>query len=276
MFSSTAVLRNGFRVRAGVCQCPWPSLAGAGSGLTVCAVEPAVGVCDERRGADHAVVLEVQEQPVVAGAGDGGGEGDARPGRGDTVAGGAGGVHVQVGQVAVTERDEVPVGGQVRLQIGDRGAVPAHRQGQLRGLPGDQVTGQRDGVTVDLRGPGRSRGRNGCEGTGDGEIGAQGDPVVPDRGEIGEHPVLAGLGQVQRHGPGAVRGPGRVHVLEPGQVPANHDEMQFLVVRDLVGSDRPAVGPENPKVDRDLRPGGQRTFTELQRVAVLGRHQPSG
>jgi hypothetical protein len=35
-------------------------------------------------------------------------------------------MHVQVGEVALAERDEVAVGGEVGLQVGDRQAVAAH------------------------------------------------------------------------------------------------------------------------------------------------------
>ena len=47
-------------------------------------------------------------------------------------------VDVQVGQVAVAQRDQVAEGAQVGLQGGDRAAVASHGEGQGRFLPGPQ------------------------------------------------------------------------------------------------------------------------------------------
>ena len=65
----------------------------------------------ERRGAHHALVLEVEEQPVGARARDVHGEGDLLRG------GVLGRVDVQVGVVGGPDGDQVPVGAQVRLQV---------------------------------------------------------------------------------------------------------------------------------------------------------------
>src|SRR6266542_5405449 len=74
----------------------------------------------ELRGVHPAGVLEVQVQPVGAGAGYLGVEGDVRSRGGAPVAGCAVRVHVQVRQVAVAQRDQMPVGAEVGLQVGDR------------------------------------------------------------------------------------------------------------------------------------------------------------
>src|SRR5699024_2958277 len=85
----------------------------------------------ELGGADLPFVLEVQEQSVGTGRGGGGAEGDLRAGFGGAVAGLALGVDVQVGQVTRAQRDQVPIGAQVGLEVGDRLAVLGHAQGQV-------------------------------------------------------------------------------------------------------------------------------------------------
>jgi hypothetical protein len=87
------------------------------------------GLNREGRGVDGAVVLEVEEETVGSGAGCGRGEGDGRARLGGAVAGFAVGVDVEVGQVAGTQvagtqGDEVSVGAEVGLQVGDGAAVP--------------------------------------------------------------------------------------------------------------------------------------------------------
>src|SRR5690349_18942899 len=66
---------------------------------------PLAGRHRELGGANLATVLEVEVEPVVTGRRDVGVEYDVGPGRGLAV-----GMHVQVRQVAVAQRDEVPVG----------------------------------------------------------------------------------------------------------------------------------------------------------------------
>ena len=70
-----------------------------------------------------AAVLEVQEQTVVARTGHLGVESDLRARRGPRRRPVAVRVDVQVGQVAVAQRDQVAVGAQVGLQVVDRLAV---------------------------------------------------------------------------------------------------------------------------------------------------------
>ena len=74
----------------------------------------------ERRGVDRAPVPEVEEEPVAAGSGELGAEGDLRPGSGVVLR-----VDVQVAEVAVAQRDQVSVGTEVGLQVGDRLPVAA-------------------------------------------------------------------------------------------------------------------------------------------------------
>src|SRR5918994_7362351 len=79
----------------------------------------------ERGGAHHALMLEVEEQPVGAGAGNLGEEPDRRASAGLAVARLPVGMDMEVGQVTGPQRDQVPVGGQVGLQIDDRLTAPA-------------------------------------------------------------------------------------------------------------------------------------------------------
>ena len=84
-------------------------------------------------------MLEVEEQPVGAATGHLGIEGYLRTRGGLAVAGGAVGVYVQVGQVSGAQRDQVAVGAEVGLQVGDRLAVLADLEGELAGPAGGQV-----------------------------------------------------------------------------------------------------------------------------------------
>src|SRR5690606_13956820 len=99
-------------------------------------------------GAHHALVLEVKEQPVTAGTGYLDVKRDPGSRVGPTVAGLAVRVDVQVGQVTLTEGDQVTVRRQVRLQVDDRGAVLRDGQRQWGGRAGHQVAVERDRVPV--------------------------------------------------------------------------------------------------------------------------------
>ena len=92
---------------------------------------------DRERGGVHlALVLEVEEEAVGAGAGRRGREGDVRAGLGLAVAGLAARVDVQVGEVTGAQGDQVAVGAEVGLEVGDGPAVLGDRQLQLAGAPG--------------------------------------------------------------------------------------------------------------------------------------------
>ncbi|MFD0591939.1 hypothetical protein ACFQZ4_04685 [Catellatospora coxensis] len=65
-------------------------------------------------------------------------------------------------------------------------------------------------------------------------------------------------------------------VLEPGQVPADHDQVQVLVVGGGVRGDRRPVGSEDPEPQRLRLRGRQLRRQRLQAVAVLGDLQPAG
>jgi hypothetical protein len=96
------------------------ALVGVAAGLAV-----GLRAEGELRGPDHAVVAEVQVQPVVAAAGHLDQEVDLRPGQGGAVVGGALRVDVQVGEVSLAQGDQVAVGAEIGLQVGDRLAVAA-------------------------------------------------------------------------------------------------------------------------------------------------------
>src|SRR5690606_42109723 len=97
-------------------------------------------------GADGAVVLEVEEEAVGASAGRGGGAGDIGAGLGGAVAGFAVGVDVEVGEVAGAQGDQVIVGAEVGLKVGDRTAVPADGEGEFGRLTGVQVAVEGDEI----------------------------------------------------------------------------------------------------------------------------------
>src|SRR6266508_5722886 len=83
-------------------------------------------------------VPEVQVQPVRARRRNLRVERDARPGLRPAIPRLALRVHVQVRQIPLPQRDQVPVRGEVGLQVGDRPAVAAHGQGELAGMAGPQ------------------------------------------------------------------------------------------------------------------------------------------
>ena len=122
--------------------------------------------------------------------------------------------------------------------------------------PALERAGQDDGVAVDLGGRGGRRQGSGLEGAGHGEVGAE-DVVlaVGARHEVGEQPPAAG-GQVERRRPDAVVAEHRVHVLEAGEVAADGDQVQVLVVGDVERGDRRTVGVEDAEGDGRPVPAG--------------------
>src|SRR5699024_12411848 len=64
----------------------------------------------------------------------------------------AGGVNVQVGQIALSQRDQVAVRAEVGLECGDRLAVALYGGCQFARASGGEVTIEGDGVPVDLDG----------------------------------------------------------------------------------------------------------------------------
>ena len=229
----------------------------------------------ERRGAHDAVVLEVQEQPVAAGAGHLGAEHDVGPGLGLAVAGRAVGVHVQVGEVAVAQRDQVPVGAEVGLQVGDRLAVPADRQRQLDVLAGARSPVEGDAVAVDRGGAARRRAaRAGSRRRPRGRRRGSA-PSRPGRHEVGEDP------------PGARR---QVEAVRPGAVGVQHGWTCWKPVRSRRTTIRCSSFSCSTSYVRDrVRRPGRRSRTRpvrrapaprsasasAQRVAALGHHQPA-
>lgn len=135
---------------------------------------PRTGRHRERRRADLAFVLEVQEQTVRSTAGGGGREGDVRAGPGPGV-----GVDVEVREVTGAQGHQVAVGAEVGLEIGD-GAVGA---GDLelelgRGVRGE-AAGELDLVAVDDGGAARGRKLLGRVGARGGEVRAEDEVLGP-------------------------------------------------------------------------------------------------
>src|SRR5699024_3703252 len=124
----------------------------------VCLVTVAVpGVEHEFGGADLPVDLDVQVQQVPAGGGDLGGEADVWSSGRSRLGLFAGGVNVQVGQIALSQRDQVAVRAEVGLECGDRLAVALYGGCQFARASGGEVTIEGDGVPVDLDGARDSR-----------------------------------------------------------------------------------------------------------------------
>ena len=213
-------------------------------------------------------MLEVEEQAVVAGGRAVVREPDVRPGCGGAVAGLAGGVDVQVGEVAVAQRDQVAVGAEVGLQVGDRPAVPAHRQGELDSAPGSRSPVRVDGVAVDLGGPGSAGSGAGANSPGT----ARSAPSVrfsPSAGrrEVGEQAPgarrRAPAGRARRR-PRPGRG-GRAGSRSGRGGPRSGAALPSWL--DVEGGDGGAVRAEDPEGDRGSRAGVPALTTSLRRIA---------
>ncbi len=178
----------------------------------------------ELGGVDGAPVLEVEEQSVGTDARGLCVERDVRAGRGDTVAGFAFGVHVQVGQVAGAQRDQVAVCAQVGIEIGDGRTVAGDRERQ-RSACGAEVAVEGDGVAVDRRRARRGRQCRRLQIAADVDVPAQGELAgSAARLEVGEHAIRAARGPGPVDRPCAV-GPERgVDVSELAGVRADDDE----------------------------------------------------
>ena len=218
----------------------------------------------EGRRAHDAAVLEIHEEPVVAGAGERGLESDC----------GIGGLRcrrvvVQVGQVTGAQRHQVCVGAEVGLQVGDdAAAVPdgrRHGGGRLR----TRVGVQRDGVVVDRRDVGRRGHRLRVELAADEDVGAQRECLCAGGFDVGEHAVGPGAAQVGVHRPGARGVPHGVQVLVGREISAHHDQVQFLLVLHGVVGDRRPVETEHPEPQRRCRRRRHPGVVEHQPVAVL-------
>src|SRR5258707_4314827 len=109
-----------------------------------------------------------------------------------------GGVQVGEAEIALVEGGEVGVGAEVGLQAGHRVAVAGHGDGQGAVAAGLEGAGDGQGVAGRLgggRGGGRRRRRRGRAGGGQGPAEDQADRLACwQAGELGEHPVGAGLG----------------------------------------------------------------------------------
>jgi hypothetical protein len=212
---------------------------------------------------DRAFVLEVQVQAVRAGRGHLGVEGDGRPGPGAAIAGCAVRVDVQVGQVALAQRHEMAVRGEVGLKVGDRSAVTGDGQDEFAGPARFQRPAEMDGVAVD------DRGRGGCGERAlrglawDGGVDAQRERHGAGGSEVRERPVRARSAHRCGDPPGPVAAHPRVHVPEAGQVTADDDEML-----DVERRHRPPVRAVDPERELTGRRRGRG-----ERVAAVGDEQ---
>src|SRR6185503_15708111 len=109
---------------------------------------------------------------------------------------------------------------------------------------------------------------------GGGHVHAEGQrPVAASRLEVGEDPVLAGCGDGERDGPGAVGGQARVDVLEPGQVAADHDQVQVLVVGGGVAGDGLVVRSEDLEPELSRHAGAEAGCRRDETVATVDHLQ---
>src|ERR671912_1656920 len=99
---------------------------------------------------DLPAVGEVEEEPVGAVRRHVDGEANLRPCGSAAVTPLLRGMHVQVGEVVRSDGDEVPVGAEVRVEVGHRRATPFDAEGQLRLPLGSELTGEGDVVAVDV------------------------------------------------------------------------------------------------------------------------------
>ena len=227
------------------------------------------GLDGEGRGAHLALDLEVEVQEVPARGGCLDGE---RHGRARDLAGrslGALGVGVQVGEVAVAERDEVAERAEVRLERRDRLAVPRDLERQARGRADLEAPVERDVVPVDGR-----RGRGGSRPDGhdvarDLDGAAQGERVAAGGDGVGVHAVGARGVPRPGHRPaaGVVQLGVGVAVVRP--VGAHDDEVQALLVRDGEVGHRRARGVCQSEGELAGRAGRLRRLDLAERVAAL-------
>ncbi len=181
-------------------------------------------------------------------------------------------VDVQVGQVALAQRDQVAEGTEVGLQVRDRSAVLAHPHSELGVRARAQCPLDADRVVVHLVGAGLLDGGRSREAARDEQVAAQHQCRSPGGREVGEDPPLA-RGQLRVGGPGSRRlVQGRVEVLEAGVVAAYHDQVQPLLVRDLEVRDRTAVRSLDGEGDR-AGAGVEHVVGQDQAVAVPGDRQ---
>src|SRR4051794_22853005 len=143
---------------------------------------------------------------------------------------------VQVGQVALAQRDEVAVGPQVGLH-GDRLALAGDGELQvaLGARPGVAV--ERDVVAVDVDLGGRGRDRPRLEVAGHEHVGGQRRLLAAVGAEVGVDAVDARRAEAQRHRPRSVALLDGMQVLVAGQVATYGDQVQALGVLDVEVAD---------------------------------------
>ena len=184
-------------------------------------------------------------------------------------------MHVQIGQVGGAQRDEVSVGAEVGLQVGDRHAVLGDGQHQRRGPPGDQVAIEVDLVAVDLGDPAGVVADRLVD-AGHRQVGPEGRRRPARRGEVGEGPVDPAHGQIQQYPPGAVGVHNRVQMLVAGGVAAHHDQVQPLGVLLVERGHRDPVRAGDAEGEVVDGSRGQRRGGGREGVAAPARRQPGG
>lgn len=142
----------------------------------------------EGHGVNLAVGLELQEQAVGPALMKLGVEGD-RAVRAVLAVG----VNVRVGELGGVQRDQVPVGTQVRLKVADGPALAGDAEGELCLLAGGELGGalQLDAVPVDRGLQRRRRQRDVVRVAGRGQVRPE-DVLAAVDDEVGDRPVGAG------------------------------------------------------------------------------------
>ena len=194
------------------------------------------------------------------------------PARG-AVAGRAVRVDVQVGEVALAQRDQVAVGAEVGLQVGR----PAGRRGvtvrvSRASVAGGQVAVEGDGVAVH----GRGRDVAGSGGArpvvaGDRRGRRRGSAPSPPAGVKSANTRQSPGVEVERRRPGAVGAERRVDVLEAGEVAADDDQVQPLLVLDVVAVTGCAVRAGDRERERDRAGRRRRGSCEARGCSRPGR-----
>ena len=190
------------------------------------------GLQDELGGVDLAVHLKIEIQQIPARGGCARRELHVRTGKLVRATGGrAFGVHMQVGQIALTEGNEVSVGAQVRLQGRHRVAVSADAGRDHRGAGGTEASLEADLKASHVIGRAYWPRQRWCYLAGHGHSAGQREGGSGGRGhEISEDAIAAGSGPLPRQRPpptGVHRG---VHVPIVAAICGDDDRMQLFVV----------------------------------------------
>src|SRR5918997_6921525 len=199
----------------------------------------------EARGADPARVGKLQKQPVASLARERRLEGDLRP-RGPRL---VLRMHVQKGEIPLAQGHQVSQGAEVRLEVLDWAAVPAHVKRQQAASTRGVSEIQRNLVTLDPHLADGVGERRGLVVAWNYEVRAQRERFSA-RGEVREDAVIPGFWQRQGCGPRPLMVHGRVQVLVVREVAAHDHQMHGPLVLFGEIALRPPVSIQDTKLER--------------------------